>query len=490
MEMNYFESRFAFFYQMKRNVIIFFLVTYSIVTLYASPSKKELYDFYMACARGNIELAQAFLAKYPDDVNTELIQTYENYEDYYTSYKHFAEWLIIEKKIEFDTEEEEKEWVNKYKRYPINIAARYGYLDIVKLLLENKCDVMLREDNGFTSFIVALTNRHDEIACQLMKYDTSINKENELENKYLLDALYYGNPKAAENLIKKNFDIDQMYGEDASSTPLILAIQGGNIESVKLLLKYNVKKEERDNEGRTPLMYACSFNNTEIIGELIKQGLDVNAKDNSNLTPLIYAVEKQNPTAVKLLIDSGANYNYLIAENESILTLACKRGNEEIVDILLEKEADLYTVKTPILIVLSVFSSLEKFPGVCYKILSNKRYYKELSNVHISAFRSAKNINNHNYNLLALASVNEYFDIMQLLIDNGFDINLQNDEGETPLFLAILNNKYEAVKFLLENGADVEIATNEGVKPINIAAYIAKELNDYRVFLLLYNAKE
>ena len=78
---------------------------------------------------------------------------------------------------------------------------------------------------------------------------------------------------------------------------------------------------------------------------------------------------------------------------------------------------------------------------------------------------------------------------MKLLIDNGFDINLQNDKGETPIFLATMNNKYEAVKFLLENGADIEIAANDGIKPINIAAYIAQELGDYKLFQLLYYTK-
>lgn len=478
------------FSQIKRKILLFIFLVSSFVTLYAEASKKELYEFYMSCARGNTESAQAFLEKYPNDVNTELSQTYETYEDYYTSYKHFAEWLIIEKNLEFDTEEEEKDWINKYKRYPINIAARYGNLAIVKLLLDNNCDVMLREENGATSFMVAIQKSQDDIAYLILEYDTSINKEKELENRYFVNALYYGNLKTAEYLINKNFDINQIYtyDNDSTTTPLIQAIKGGNIKSVRLLLKYNVKKEERDNEGRTPLMYACALSD-EITDELIQQGCDVNAKDNSNATPLIFAVQNQKPTAVNFLIAAGANYNYLIGEYESILTLACKRGNEEIVDYLLEKEADLYTEKTPFLITFSVFSSLREYPNICYKILSNKRYYKELSNATISALSSVQTINDHGYNLLALASVYEHYDIMKLLIDNGFDINLQNDKGETPIFLATMNNKYEAVKFLLENGADIEIAANDGIKPINIAAYIAQELGDYKLFQLLYYTK-
>lgn len=475
--------------QIKRQITLLFFLTFSLFSLYAKPSQKELYEFYIACARGNIELTQAFLEKYPDDVNTELMQTFENYTEYYTSYKHFAEWLIIEKNIKFDTEEEEKEWINKYKRYPINIAARYGNLYIVNLLLDNNCDVTLREENGLTSFTVALMFSQDDIACKLMEYDTSIKKENEIENKFLLNALYYGNLKTAEKLINKGFDINQVYGDDA--IPLLIeAIRGGNIDSVKLLLKHNVKTEVRDNEGRTPLMYACAFNNNEIIDELIKQGFDVNAKDNSNATPLIYAVQYQQPYAVKLLIDSGANYNYVIKDLESVLTLACKRGNEEIVDLLLSKEADLYTEKTPLLISVSVFATIKKYPNICYKILSNKRYYKELSNTNVSVLKSTENINGHEYNLLALAAVNEHFEIMKLLIDNGFDINLQNDKGETPILLATFNNKYKSVQFLIDHGADIDIATNDGIKPINIAAYIAQELNDYNLLILLYGVEE
>ena len=98
----------------------------------------------------------SFLEKYPNDVNTELSQTYESYEDYYTSYKHFAEWLVIEKNLEFDTEEEEKDWINKYKD-------TYSLVDV---------------QNSLSSLVVSYQDITDDSIDEQLKRKTLKIKEN------------------------------------------------------------------------------------------------------------------------------------------------------------------------------------------------------------------------------------------------------------------------------------------------------------------------
>lgn len=51
---------------------------------------------------------------------------------------------------------------------------------------------------------------------------------------------------------------------------------------------------------------------------------------------------------------------------------------------------------------------------------------------------------------------------IKILLERGADINIQNEEGYTPLMKAIYRENPETVKLLLDNGADVNIKTNNG----------------------------
>ena len=54
-------------------------------------------------------------------------------------------------------------------------------------------------------------------------------------------------------------------------------------------------------------------------------------------------------------------------------------------------------------------------------------------------------------------------------IENGADINLPNEKGETPLFIACLNNELEIVELFIENEAIVNQRSNDGSTPLSVA---------------------
>lgn len=60
--------------------------------------------------------------------------------------------------------------------------------------------------------------------------------------------------------------------------------------------------------------------------------------------------------------------------------------------------------------------------------------------------------------------------ILTKLLQQGLNIDVQDNLGRTPLHRSCLNNYPELIKFLLERGANKTIAENEGFYPVHLAA--------------------
>ena len=82
------------------------------------------------------------------------------------------------------------------------------------------------------------------------------------------------------------------------------------------------------------------------------------------------------------------------------------------------------------------------------------------------------------------ASSQGHLDIMELLLDNGVDVNSQRDFGMTPLAAATRAGSREAVELLVNRGADVNQFPGDGSPPLISAA----NRNDPEIVKLLLEA--
>ena len=62
-----------------------------------------------------------------------------------------------------------------------------------------------------------------------------------------------------------------------------------------------------------------------------------------------------------------------------------------------------------------------------------------------------------------------------MLLDKQADINIQDDEGDTPLYMACHLGHKDIVKMLLDKQADVNIQTVTGTTPLAVACYQGHE---------------
>ena len=64
---------------------------------------------------------------------------------------------------------------------------------------------------------------------------------------------------------------------------------------------------------------------------------------------------------------------------------------------------------------------------------------------------------------------NGHANVVQLLLNNVFEVNSGGNDRGSPLFVAQLNDHESTVQLLLHNGAESDVTTDDGISPLKIA---------------------
>lgn len=86
---------------------------------------------------------------------------------------------------------------------------------------------------------------------------------------------------------------------------LCVAAKQGNVEIVRLLLKYKAATEDQSYEGLTPVGVAARYGHREVVRALCEHGVDVNASPHGK-TALSESLLRRDFETAELLVDKGA----------------------------------------------------------------------------------------------------------------------------------------------------------------------------------------
>ncbi|MFZ0565268.1 MAG: ankyrin repeat domain-containing protein, partial [Chlamydiales bacterium] len=132
---------------------------------------------------------------------------------------------------------------------PLHDAAREGHLDIVRLLLSCGADATLRTPDGRLPKDVAnkqevleLFNDYERFIAQAEKGETELHR-----------AVKMGNPLAVR-LLADIFDVNE--GDSHETTPLHLAVERGQVDTVLHLMRAGADPSAEDKEGVSPRLLA------------------------------------------------------------------------------------------------------------------------------------------------------------------------------------------------------------------------------------------
>ena len=206
-----------------------------------------------------------------------------------------------------------------------------------------------------------------------------------------------------------------------------------------------------NHEGLTALHQCCIDGHGGMAALLLLHGASVNVKDKDGWTPLHAAATCGHIDIVKLLVQQGAN---LLAVN----------GDGDMPFDITEDEDTLLFIE----------EAMTK-QAITHDMVNAKR--DELREVLMRDVQSLINekesldlpVNEDGATLLHVAIVNDYNDVVKLLLNNGASDTVQDVEGWRAIHAAAFWNNHQAVELLVDiKQTDLRAVTDTGLMPFEM----------------------
>ncbi|TSN21213.1 Transient receptor potential cation channel subfamily A member 1 [Bagarius yarrelli] len=196
---------------------------------------------------------------------------------------------------------------------------------------------------------LAVSLRYNHIVEQLLtRRQTDVNLEGDLGKHAFNSGCFSRQPRGTspageEAGVAMERHIN--YVDKSISSPLHLAVQGGNLEVIKLCIAHGAKIDQQQCDKSTALHLACTQGATEAVKVMLqvyKRVSDIiNITDGALQTPLHKAAIFDHYELVEYLISQGADIDFSDCKGHSPLLLATSCGGWRTVNLLLSHGADL-----------------------------------------------------------------------------------------------------------------------------------------------------
>ena len=362
-------------------------------------------------------------------------------------------------------------WVEGSFGSPLRAVIDNGNVDVAKILLKAGATV-------FNSDLYEACRKGNLAMVKALLQSCSTDEINKLPDDWWLPIMVAssrGDDDMVELLLHHGADIDaeSMDGKYA----LLLAIEKGRVSTVELLLRKGAKVKNsimdavnlismtpRDiaEGGMLPESVVLS-----IVKLLIDHGADVDCEDSYNKrTPLIIAISRKSLKVVELLVENGADVNLLAGAEGGPLKMAVEYNQIKIAQLLIDNGADvnLKNVRdvTPLMVATT--------PAMARLLVKHGAKLNEVDNRGKSA-------------LLRMVdrSRDECFEASDVLLEEGADYNLSDDDGRCPA--SIIKEKYDRLvsynKGSLHNYSGSQIKVSflcfHSTKPIKMVHHTNKK---------------
>ena len=306
---------------------------------------------------------------------------------------------------------------------------------------------------GATALHIALAVQDERMVQLLVDRGTDLYLTDDDDWDAMLYAVSYSSVPCLEILLEKEERfLSRRYSEYYDSTPLHWAARYNTVDMVRYLVETcGMDVNVRDEDGDTPLDYADWNSNYDVIEYLESTGALFN-----QITLLQQAVLAGDYTkAVRLLdedpgsIDDPAGDKYIetasgeevYIEGATALHIALAVQDKQMVQLLVDRGADLYLTDDDDWDAMLYAVSYSSVP--CLEILLEKE----------EGLLSRRYSEHYDSTPLHWAARHNTVDMVRYLVETcGMDVNVRDEDGDTPLDYADWNDNYDVIEYLESEG--------------------------------------
>lgn len=359
--------------------------------------------------------------------------------------------LLLEKRINASA------LVTKLGGTALHIATAYWRSDpmVVSVLLQNGCDLTVRDSGGHTALSHAASWGHEEVIRLLLANGADISASNNEGRSPLHQAAcaYKQQEGVVQLLLDKGASI--MALDHNGQTALHLAAYAGYDGAVQLLLDKGSYIMAQDQNRHTALHLAVSRKHEGTAMLLLKQGADPFALDKHGHSALDLATLNQHRSMVQLLLEKNVELMALVDSGHTALHLAAFKGFEAAVALLLKEAINPFVTN------------------------NNGRTAVQLAayNGHISVVRlflgDSRTLvtENEKRSILHQAAAGGNEAVVLLMLERGVGVSAVTIKGGwTALHWAVYKEKEVVVRLLLEKGGNPFMKDQNGQTSVHLAA--------------------
>lgn len=336
-----------------------------------------------------------------------------------------------------------------------SVAVAAGHISIVQLLYKHGALLVdYRDDYGYTLLHMAARKDDDIMVALLIWCGISANTKSAGHRPVLPIQM------AAESNSARALDMLLEHGADLADGVMQSAAQGGDVETVKILIKRGFQLSAPTGSGDPPLHAAVKSGSLPLVEYMIANGADIFELDYRRTSAIHLAAGKGHLEIVELLLRHGADPFIMddgandVCDGCTAFEEAMRDEHQEILDLLLP----LLHSGIPNQTVLSMMRA-----AICAKLTEVAKRLLDLVTGEL-VYKSKRGLES-----LLSTAISESDEMVKLLLERGASVLFQNEAGRSPLHAAA-NGHESATRILLEHGADLNLQDKLGNSPLHEAA--------------------